>query len=111
MPRKKKAYGVVKVAEPSRIAEPKVSDGIFYAIILSVLVVFISGAYYKSSGCAYCQGENVANGYPYQWFSYNTYEGWQGGSINWLGAILDLIFWAFIAWVVMLVLYAAIKEI
>jgi hypothetical protein len=112
MPRKKKTYAAVKIAEAGRIAGPKVRDGIFYALIIAVLVVFISGAYYHSVECTgACQGQTVSNGYPYPWFTYNTYGGWQSGSIYWIGIIMDLIFWTFIACAVMLVLYAAIKEI
>ncbi len=111
MPRRKKAPGAVKIAEAKRVAGPHLSDGIFYSLSIALLVVFISGAYHESSVCANnCIGENIANGYPYAWFSYNTYDGWQTGSINWLGGILDIAFWAFITFVVMLVLNAAIKE-
>ncbi|NYZ76444.1 hypothetical protein H0N98_04295 [Candidatus Micrarchaeota archaeon] len=112
MPRKKKAPEIRKVQEAVSISESKFSDGILYALIISLIVVLISGAYYKISECTEnCVGQNIANGYPYPWFSYNTYYGWQSGSINWLGGILDIVFWAFIAFVVMLVLYAAIKEV
>jgi hypothetical protein len=104
MPKKKKALPA------KEIAKPKVSDGIVYSIIIALLIALISGIYFKSSPCISCRGENIANGYPYPWFSYNTYEGWQRGNINWLGAILDIAFWAFIAYVIMLVFYAALKE-
>jgi hypothetical protein len=81
-------------------------------LIIALLVVLVSGAYYKSSECVgNCIGENILNGYPYPWFSYNTYNGWQAGSISWLDGILDLAFWMFIAYVIMLVLNAAIKEV
>ena len=106
MPRKK--------ARPTKkILEPKVSDGIFYSFLIGLFVAFISGAYpLKSTPCvANCMGENIFNGYPYAWFSYNTYEGWQRGAIIWLGAIVDIAFWAFIAYVIMLIFYAAMKEV
>jgi hypothetical protein len=105
MPRKK-AYAT------KRISEPKVSDGIFYALLIGLFVALISGVYFRSLPCVTnCIGENIINGYPYGWFSYNTYEGWQSGMIIWMGAILDMAFWAFIAYIVMLVFYAAIKEV
>ncbi len=111
MPRRKKAPRAVKTAGAKRVAGPSLSDGIFYSLIIALFVVFISGAYHESSGCtSNCIGENIANGYPYAWFIYNTYNGWQSGSINWLGGILDIAFWAFITFVIMLVLNAAIKE-
>jgi hypothetical protein len=112
MPRKRKVSEAGKIAGPEKVRAPKLSYGIIYSFIIALLVVLISGAYYKSSECTTgCKGENIANGYPYPWFIYNTYEGWQNGDINWLGGILDVAFWMLIAFVVMLVLYAAIKEV
>jgi hypothetical protein len=112
MPRKRKVPEAVEVVGHERTAVPKLSHAIIYSFIVALLVVVISGAYYKSLECtADCKGENIANGYPYPWFSYNTYEGWQSGDINWLGGILDVAFWMFIAFVIMLVLNAAIKEV
>lgn len=111
MPRRKKVAKAKKISEPEK-AMPNFSDAIVYSLIIALLVVLVSGAYYKSSECAgSCIGENIENGYPYPWFSYNTYNGWQTGSINWLGGIVDIAFWMFIAYVIMLVLNAAIKEV
>ncbi|MEM3555794.1 MAG: hypothetical protein QXF56_03710 [Candidatus Micrarchaeia archaeon] len=105
MPRRRKA-------RPVRFAEPKFSDGVYYAILIGLIATFISGAYYKGIPCQMeCIGENISNGYPYPWFTYNTYEGWQRGNIVWVGAVIDIAFWAFIAYLVMLILYAAMKEV
>ena len=105
MPRKKAPL-------TKRIAEPKVSDGVFYAILIGLVVTLISGLYYNSTPCiSNCLGESIVNGYPYAWFSYNTYEGWQRGTIVWIGGIVNIAFWAFIAYVIMLIFYAAMKEI
>jgi len=104
MPRKKKARQV-------RFAEPKFSDGVYYAVLIGLVAMLISGVYYKSTKCVTgCVGENIMNGYPYGWFAYNTYEGWQRGNILWVGAVLDIAFWGFIAYLLMLILYAAMKE-
>jgi|SRR5271157_1944646 len=112
MPRRKKVTEARKILEPERITGPKFSDAIVYSVVIALFVVLVSGAYYKSSECAGgCTGENISNGYPYPWFSYNTYNGWQTGGINWLGGIVDIAFWMFIAYVIMLVLNAAIKEV
>jgi ABC-type multidrug transport system permease subunit len=112
MPRKKKVPEARKFAEREKAVSPKLSDCMLYSLLIALVAVFISGAYYRSIECAgSCIGENIANGYPYPWFSYSTYGGWQTGSINWLGGILDIFFWMFIAFVVMLVLNAAIKEV
>jgi hypothetical protein len=95
-----------------KVTGPNFSDAIVYSLLIALFVVLVSGAYYKISKCAgACTGENVSNGYPYPWFGYNTYQGWQTGSINWLGGILDIAFWMFIAYIIMLVLNAAIKEV
>lgn len=111
MPRKKKLPEAVKTAEHKETTTPRISNVVLYSILISIIVVLISGAYYTSSECmGNCMGENITNGYPYPWFAYNTYEGWQAGNINWLGGILDVGFWAFITFFVMLVLYGAIKE-
>ncbi|NYZ78752.1 hypothetical protein H0N99_01245 [Candidatus Micrarchaeota archaeon] len=112
MPRRKKVAEARNILGPEKVIGPKFSDAIVYSLIIALLVVLVSGAYYKNLECAgSCAGENIANGYPYPWFSYNTYQGWQTGSINWLGGIVDIAFWMFIAYVIMLVLNAAIKEV
>jgi len=95
-----------------KTAQPKINDGIFYSLLVGLVVAFISGAYFKNVPCVTnCTGETIINGYPYGWFSYNTYEGWQRGIIIWMGAIIDVVFWAFIAYIVMLVFYAAMREV
>jgi len=104
MPRKK-----APVAK--KVVEPRVSDGIFYSLLIGLLITAITGAYFKSFPCLdNCTGQSVINGYPYGWFSYNTYEGWQKGAITWMAAILDVAFWAFIVYIVMIILHAAMKE-
>jgi hypothetical protein len=111
MPRRKTSRDVKKAAGPEKKVYPSFSEGVLYAFLIGLVISLISGLYYKTTQCAgTCTGENVANGYPYPWFGYNTYEGWQTGAVNWLGSILDVVFWAFIAYVMMLVLHAAIKE-
>ncbi|MCX6776916.1 MAG: hypothetical protein NTY73_03035 [Candidatus Micrarchaeota archaeon] len=104
MPRKKAPVAKKFVA-------PRVSDGVFYSLLIGLLITLITGAYFKSFPClTSCIGQNIINGYPYGWFSYNTYKGWQTGAINFGGAFVDLIFWAFIVYIVMIVLHAAMKE-
>jgi len=111
MPRRKAAVAKKETPETKKIALPKFSDGVFYSLLIGLVVAVISGAYFKSYPCvANCMGQSITNGYPYGWFAYNTYEGWQRGSVVWVGAIIDVVFWAFIAYVVMIVLYAAMKE-
>jgi len=111
MPRKKAAVAKKEAPVIKKVIAPKFSDGVFYSLLIGLVISVISGAYLKSYPCLTdCMGQNIVNGYPYGWFTYNTYEGWQRGAIVWVGAIMDVAFWAFIAYVVMLVLYGAMKE-
>lgn len=110
MPRRKKPQK--EAAKPKFVVKPKISDGVYYAVLIGLVATLISGAYFKTVQCQLeCIGDNIFNGYPYTWFTYNTYEGWQRGSIVWVGGILDIAFWAFLAYIVMLILYAAMKEV